>query len=359
MVRAMAAPRRVRACAPSRGRLERHATALCSLGSVALCSLALGGCAGTTATASSAGSASPAPDTGGEGAWDGLSEKASGPLERAETRLAKSLAPDDVGFASPEASDGATPEALSTKPRHPTGTPHPTSAPRSSGERCLAELTAQKVRFKSLDARPGIETPVLVSGSVGAISYFAHGIELVLDCRMALSLAQISPIFAKHGVSKVRFSGAYVYRLTRHGKLSLHANGLALDVHALTVGPKVHTVEAEFARGVGCDGDIPLVNRIACELRATALFREVITPDYDADHKDHLHIAIPRLASTPSTISTDTPPAKAPRAESAHAEPSSPRPSPPVPGSLPEAIPEVRSVSNAPPPRARAPISSP
>ncbi len=295
-----------------------------------------------------------------------LDKSAPSSLTGAASHLAKSEPLDDDldGEPGEEARDDVpSPEPQAKQRRHPTGTPEPAKAPKSEGERCLAALTAQKVRFKKLDERPGIETPIVVTSPIGKVAYFAHGIDLLLDCRMALTLAQVSPLLQKHGVTRVRFSGAYVYRLTRHGKLSLHANGLALDVHALTVGKDVHEVEKEFARGKGCEGDLPLVNRIACELRDTQLFREVITPDYDADHKDHLHVAIPRLASTPTQLTAENPPAQAPRAEASRRsaanrktpESASAASAPAQPGSLPEALPEV----SAPAPRSSEQSNAP
>jgi hypothetical protein len=326
-----------------------------------LVALALSGLLGASGCAQSvpAASALPEPTHSSGYPWElALDKNGPSSLTNADARLAKSepYEGDLDGEPGEESRDEVpSPEPQAKKRRHPTGTPEPANAPKSEGERCLATLTAQKVRFKKLDERPGIETPILVTSPIGKVTYFAHGIDLLLDCRMALTLAQVSPLLQKHGVTRVRFSGAYVYRLTRHGKLSLHANGLALDVHALTVGKEVHEVEKEFARGKGCEGDLPLVNRIACELRDTQLFREVITPDYDADHKDHLHVAIPRLASTPTQLAAENPPAPAARAEAARRsaatrktpESASATTAPAQPGSLPEALPEV----SAPAPR--------
>jgi hypothetical protein len=154
------------------------------------------------------------------------------------------------------------------------------------------------VAFDEVDSVRGVDTPVVVTSPIGQVRYFANGnVPLLLDCRMALTLANIAPLLREHGVSEVRFSGAYVYRMSSKGRLSLHARGLALDVHELTVGGQKLSVESAFTRGLGddCTANFPALNRIACSLKSSGVFRELLTPDYDADHHDHFHLAIAAL----------------------------------------------------------------
>ena len=136
---------------------------------------------------------------------------------------------------------------------------------------------------------------MVVTSPIGQVRYYANGnLPLLLDCRMALTLSKIAPILREHGVSEVRFSGAYVYRMSSKGRLSLHANGLALDVHEMTIHGKKQSVKSDFKKGLGneCTANFPELNRIACSLKGTGIFKELLTPDYDADHHDHFHIAI-------------------------------------------------------------------
>jgi hypothetical protein len=76
----------------------------------------------------------------------------------------------------------------------------------------------------------------------------------------------------------------------------LHAYGLALDVHEVTADGKSYVVARDFRRGLtnGCAEDAPLLNRLACRFAQTRLFQELLTPDSNADHRDHLHFAIAR-----------------------------------------------------------------
>jgi hypothetical protein len=119
------------------------------------------------------------------------------------------------------------------------------------------------------------------------------------DCRLVVALYWSSFDLAALGVRELRYSGAYVYRNTRQGKPSLHARGLAIDVHAALVGRDVLTIERDFQRGLpdGCAPSSPLLNQVACRLRARELFRQLLTPDTNADHHDHLHLGVAPLVS--------------------------------------------------------------
>lgn len=163
------------------------------------------------------------------------------------------------------------------------------------GEKCLSWLPRLGIRHERLPPRPGVATPVAVHGPIGGVEYRTLGeSQVVADCRLILALDWIGPSLREFGISEVRHSGAYVYRTQRSGRKSLHASGLAIDLHAFVGpgGPAV--VESDFARGLGdgCEAGAPELNRLVCELRRLRVFRELITPDHDHDHHDHVHVAI-------------------------------------------------------------------
>ena len=163
------------------------------------------------------------------------------------------------------------------------------------GEECLARLREQGVRFEQLSAERGVDTPILVRGAIGGVEFWSVGGPMVVDCRMGLALSHVAPEFAALGVTRARFSGAYVYRTSKQGRLSLHAYGLAIDIHEVKVDGEVFSVSKDFERGQSCGEDRPLLNRLGCRLRALGLFRELLTPDYDADHHDHIHLGLAPL----------------------------------------------------------------
>lgn len=165
------------------------------------------------------------------------------------------------------------------------------------GDSCLSQLRGIGVSFESVSDKRGVETPVAIEGPIGGVRYWTVGAGgMVSDCRLALALAKVAPELRALGISAVRFSGAYSYRMARVGRLSLHAYGLALDVHEVVADGKSYVVAHDFRRGLpnGCASDAPLLNRLACRFSQLRLFQELLTPDSNADHRDHLHIAIAR-----------------------------------------------------------------
>jgi hypothetical protein len=163
------------------------------------------------------------------------------------------------------------------------------------GEACLALLESRDVAFHPLASKPGMVTPVAVTGPIGGVRYESAGAtSLVCDCRLAVALDWLAPELRSFGIKEVQHSGAYVFRTTRSGRPSLHALGLAIDVHRVHAGTHRLDVSRDYARGQGpsCEQGSAVLNRLACELDRTGLFEQVITPDDDSDHRDHLHLAI-------------------------------------------------------------------
>jgi hypothetical protein len=175
--------------------------------------------------------------------------------------------------------------------------------PLPQNEACLNELRAEGITFAPGKAAPGIQTPVTVSGKLAGLTFWANDKRpLLMDCRLALALARLEPTFTRFRVSGARFSGAYVRKTTRSGRLSHHAYGLAIDIHALIIDGEEIEIRSGFRKGVGCGGRSSALNQLACELRKSGYFEEFLTPDYNADHADHLHLSVPlRAHSSPPT----------------------------------------------------------
>lgn len=175
--------------------------------------------------------------------------------------------------------------------------PLPSDSLIPGGEDCVDRLRERGVHFDKLPAERGVDTPILVRGPLGGVQFWSHGGPMVVDCRMALALDRVGPEFVALGVTRARFSGAYVYRTSKKGRLSLHAYGLAIDMHDVSTEAGVASVKGDYQRGLadGCSEEAPLLNRLACRLRRQGLFRELLTPDYDADHQDHLHLGLAPL----------------------------------------------------------------
>lgn len=162
---------------------------------------------------------------------------------------------------------------------------------------CLARLAEHSVHFRSVDHEMGVKTPIVVEGPIEGIRFNSSGGPLVADCRLVLALALVAPTLSAYGVSDVRFSGAYVYRLSNKHRVSLHAYGLAIDLHGFTRLGTHYEVKHDFHKGIGLttEDDAPIANGFASRLRLSGLFHEYLTPDDNADHYDHVHVGVSPL----------------------------------------------------------------
>jgi hypothetical protein len=172
-------------------------------------------------------------------------------------------------------------------------------ASMTASEGCTHELFTRGVDFVPLRHSRGIELPVQLGQQVAGVHYRPMvNFPLVVDCRFALVLTALGPVLRRHQISTVEFSIAHAYRATRGGNLSLHANGLALDIHrALLDDGTELSVTGDYARHLrarGCLSSAKTLNQLACELTASGWFTEVLTPDDNPDHRDHFHLGIPR-----------------------------------------------------------------
>jgi hypothetical protein len=204
--------------------------------------------------------------------------------------------------ASP--SQGAAPALAKTAGRHAAGDPPSGFAPPSAtspspipgSATCLSELHHLGVEFRESAPVLGINTPVALEGTLDGIRFYAPDHRPFLaDCRLLLALREVTPDLRALGVSEVRFSGAYVYKLTHPGRMSMHAYGLAADLHAFKVSGTTLEVKHDFAHGAGCAGALPVLNQIACRIRAHGVFKEQLGPDDNAAHFDHFHLGLKPL----------------------------------------------------------------
>jgi hypothetical protein len=238
----------------------------------------------------------------------------------------------------------------SAKPRSTGPQARTAPSPVLGGPACLIELAARGVSFARSEPVLGVATPIVVKGPIGGVRFYTlEKKPFVVDCRLALALSEIAPDLESLGITEARYSGAYVYRTSHPGRMSLHAYGLAIDLHEFKVNGEGLLVKSAFERGRGCSSAPPTLNELACRVRERRLFHEQIGPDDNAAHHDHFHLGLRPL---PEEVTADLPwpAAPAPRRRAKRA--------PARPGSLPEVTPNgLRNVSararNAPAPRVR------
>ncbi|MFH2005281.1 MAG: extensin family protein [bacterium] len=171
---------------------------------------------------------------------------------------------------------------------------------------CLRMLRSLKVPFRKMRKVKGVATPIKILGNrIGRTQYKPRykSNKMLMDCRTALALRRASELFRVNGISTVVFSNFYCWRHVKaSGRLSRHALGLAIDIHAFhdSQGRKLDVLQ-DYERGLGrgktCEGRAKTLKGrrlrdLACDLDASNLFEAVLTPDYDADHHNHFHLSV-------------------------------------------------------------------
>ncbi len=165
--------------------------------------------------------------------------------------------------------------------------------------RCHEALREAGIPFRALGDHPTpIPSPVEILGPVDGVWFrMIHDDRpFTLSCEMALRLKTIARIVKRHGVSGVDVMSAY-----RHWpRQSFHTFGLGLDLarfwseeHGwLSVYDHFVETPAEYT----CEAEEPEDDRakklvsIACALYRSGRFSSVLTPNYNAGHRDHFHL---------------------------------------------------------------------
>jgi len=189
--------------------------------------------------------------------------------------------------------------------------PPPADDASAPSKTCLASLRERGVDFMEWPTK-GVRTPIrLVGSNLGPLRLVIldrkpGGVMPVMDCELGRALLDAAAVFQMVGVRDLFFSGIYEYRPRRRSKkLSEHAHGLAIDVHQFgTADGRIFDVERDFEQGVGewpghdqvaCVGsperpEARILRELACALRMSSAFREIITADDNSDHDNHFHI---------------------------------------------------------------------
>jgi hypothetical protein len=212
-----------------------------------------------------------------------------------------------LGLA-PAAASAASPTAGPDAGAAPSPPADDANAPSKA---CLQSLRDRGVDFVEQPTK-GVRTPIrLVGSNLGPLRLVIierkpGAVMPVMDCELGRALLDAATVFTDAGIRDLFFSGIYEYRPRRHSKkLSEHAHGLAIDVHEFgTADGRIFDVERDFEQGVGewpardqveCVGSPErpegrLLRELACALRVSSAFREIITADDDPAHANHFHI---------------------------------------------------------------------
>jgi hypothetical protein len=181
---------------------------------------------------------------------------------------------------------------------HVSAPPGPPPLSRSDAQ-CLAELNRLGVQYQvepqSASTSPAclVQNPIRVSAATIPFSR-----PTVAACNFVLKFDEferevIRPLakrtFGRDLKTVVHF-GAYSCRPTHAGRESEHAHGLAMDIAGfeLTDGTMISVKQDWTKRGKGHD----FLRAVAAQ--ACRYFNEVLDPDSDRDHVDHIHLDLGR-----------------------------------------------------------------
>jgi hypothetical protein len=183
-----------------------------------------------------------------------------------------------------------------------------------SGPQCWAEITRRKLGVTRVKgAATGVALPVRVTGPINGVKFLTPGKKSpygILDCRLALALADLAVVLQRHGVVEVGVDNMYRPRAHLPGKKkpSQHSYGLAIDLTRLKRADGTElVVERDFAGQIGepvcgegaradLPGDAGALRNLICDVARTGTFHHILTPNHDAAHRDHFHLDIARGA---------------------------------------------------------------
>lgn len=167
---------------------------------------------------------------------------------------------------------------------------------------CLAELNAARVRFSPMPDRQNTPTCGLSQGGVlgadlGTVARMAPG-EVEMTCQTALALSiwrrqSLEPAAREmlgSDVVQIDHMGAYACRNVNNGgvsnRVSAHARAMALDVSGVRLrdGRRITLTD----NWQGDEPEARFLRRIRDD--ACRIFGTVLSPDYNAVHRDHLHL---------------------------------------------------------------------
>ena len=185
-------------------------------------------------------------------------------------------------------------------------------------EPCLAQLDERGVPYEHLKDVPLVDAPVRIAGPIHGVT-FTHLRQhvasappsegSVLDCRLLLALDDFALLLEERGITELGYISAY--RRDRTGRAKpgeRHPSALAIDVAWLRHGDGWRwDVERDFggkigAKTCGARAQAPepateratSLRKFLCDTGRQRLFHLLLTPNYDRDHHDHVHLEVRR-----------------------------------------------------------------
>ncbi|HEX3971180.1 MAG TPA: extensin family protein [Stellaceae bacterium] len=168
-----------------------------------------------------------------------------------------------------------------------------------SDQQCLAELNRLGVQYQvepqsaSTSKACLVQNPIRVSAATipfNRPAVAACGFVLKFDEFERQVIRPMAKRTFGHDLKEIVHFGAYNCRPTHAGRESEHAHGLAMDIagFVLTDGTMISVKQEWTKRGKARD----FLHAVATQ--ACGYFSEVLDPDSDRDHVDHIHLDLGR-----------------------------------------------------------------
>lgn len=162
----------------------------------------------------------------------------------------------------------------------------------------------------------GVLAPVRLTGPLHGVLFRGEGSELertkspheIIDCRLVLALDDATELLRKRSIVEVRHYS--IYRLPEdswpRGKpAARHPGGLAIDAGLfIKQDGRVLDVDKHFHGAIGAKtcgpgarprpatAEAMELRSILCAIADRRLFNVVLTPNYNAPHKNHFHLEV-------------------------------------------------------------------
>lgn len=184
---------------------------------------------------------------------------------------------------------------------------------------CHAWLDLYQVRYTSGPTARGVEDPVTAMMPINGIPFRSGGAARTTmfgDCTLIRSLAEAASSWRARKVVEVTDLGVYNYRCINNAGtppnctigLSEHSFGNAIDlaifkdVDGTTYSVKDDWVIDPSPYKTCMDPTVPgkdtFLHEMICALKARGIWNIVLTPNYNALHRDHFHVDLTAGANT-------------------------------------------------------------
>jgi len=183
---------------------------------------------------------------------------------------------------------------------------------------CRAYLDLYKIPYTVGPSMQGVPDPVTMPTPIAGIEYryvanTTRRTKIIGDCSLVLSLLRAAPVLRERNIVEVADIGIYNYRCIGGGvppgcTLSQHAQAKAIDIAGVTDRDGVYynvttdwiidPAGQQTCTAATVPGKDAFLHDLICALKANQVWNIVLTPNYNADHRDHFHVDLTTNADT-------------------------------------------------------------